>query len=39
MIVDFMIFPGRISSTDGHAYAASKISEKLGFTEKKKKLV
>ena len=39
MIVDFMIFPGRISSTDGHTYAASKISEKLGFTDFFQKLV
>ena len=39
MIVDFMIFPGRISSTDGHAHAASKISEKLGFTDFFQKLV
>ena len=39
MIVDFMIFPRRISSTDGHAYAASKISEEPGFTDFFQKLV
>ena len=39
MIFDLMIFPEGISSTDGHACAASKISEELGFTDFFQKLV